>query len=314
VLDERHFKSKTIRSWSGLTRFFEHLAGTGAQWIFRGQENNEWGLQTTLERAILDFGLSESSGSKRSKEDQDKARRRVLAKGLDGCNVAKIERRLLREFKRRYHHFAQYIPDAGNVPEWLALMRHYGAPTRLLDFSYSPYVATFFALEKERTSKEPEVWAIDSDWADKRVRSVLPKGAQVRLRNDPLVKTEATFRAVFGRSEPIRLVLPVNPYRLNERLVIQQGIFLCPGDVAVPFVDNLAAICEGATSPQERVIRVRFPIDLETRRDMLSRLYRMNMNRATLFPGLDGFAQSLRGYLVFARLFRKSRDFAYGRS
>ena len=35
-----------------------------------------------------------------------------------------------------------------NRLEWLALMQHYGAPTRLLDFTRSPYVACFFALEE----------------------------------------------------------------------------------------------------------------------------------------------------------------------
>ena len=35
-----------------------------------------------------------------------------------------------------------------NRLEWLALMQHYGTPTRLLDFTRSPYVACYFALEE----------------------------------------------------------------------------------------------------------------------------------------------------------------------
>jgi hypothetical protein len=59
-----------------------------------------------------------------------------------------IEDILLRNFMRKYHHYSQHIPDRGNTLEWLSVMQHYGAPTRLLDFTYSVYVAAYFALEK----------------------------------------------------------------------------------------------------------------------------------------------------------------------
>ena len=58
------------------------------------------------------------------------------------------EERILRIFKRKAHHFLSAGPLPDDDFEWLALMQHHGAPTRLLDFTWSPYVAAFFALQR----------------------------------------------------------------------------------------------------------------------------------------------------------------------
>jgi hypothetical protein len=45
-------------------------------------------------------------------------------------------------------HFLADTPDQDDWLEWIALMQHYGAPTRFLDWTYSLYVAVFFAVER----------------------------------------------------------------------------------------------------------------------------------------------------------------------
>jgi hypothetical protein len=42
-------------------------------------------------------------------------------------------------------------------------MQHHGAPTRLLDFTYSIYVAAYFALES--ADADAAVWAVNAPWA-----------------------------------------------------------------------------------------------------------------------------------------------------
>ena len=105
------------------------------------------------------------------------------------------------------------VGDANRL-DWLALMQHYGTPTRLLDFTRSPYVACFFAIEKlpkkeaaqpkaeggqrendaeqpkneaEQPKNEPErignfaIWAVDTDWLI--THSTMPECNEDNLRD-----------------------------------------------------------------------------------------------------------------------------------
>jgi hypothetical protein len=65
----------------------------------------------------------------------------------------------LRIFQKKAHLFLTHIPERSDTFQWLALMQHHGAPTRLLDFTWSRHVAAFFALE--RTTKRAAVWAVN---------------------------------------------------------------------------------------------------------------------------------------------------------
>ena len=92
-------------------------------WTFRGQADAAWPLETSLTRYLRTFGGPSNGWRQR-------------------------ERHILHTFKRKAHVLLPETPEEGETLEWLALMQHHGAPTRLLDFSWSPYVAAFFALER----------------------------------------------------------------------------------------------------------------------------------------------------------------------
>jgi hypothetical protein len=188
--------------------------------------------------------------------------------------------------------------------EWLALMRHYGAPTRLMDWTWSFYVALFFAIhrtgEEHRTGKERcAVWALDLD----EVIRVMEPNVEKLIHGDPNVKKWETFEEVFKQEH--ELVVNVSAFRLNERLLVQQGTFLVPANVAVPFEDNLAAVLKKIKKP-EGLIKFNISAKRKTRQNILRRLHEMNIGRATLFPGLDGFAQSLDQLLAIPDVLRPS--------
>src|SRR5258708_4434671 len=65
--------------------------------------------------------------------------------------------------QRTYHQYANHVPRKNSEIEWLSVMRHHGAPTRLLDFTYSIYVAAYFALET--ADMDCAVWAVNGPWA-----------------------------------------------------------------------------------------------------------------------------------------------------
>ena len=94
--------------------------------------------------------------------------------------------------------------------------------------------------------------------------------------------------------EPKPFVALVNPFRQNERLTAQQGLFLCPGDVSQPFMDNLFS---PPTEPDEGGV-YRIPIDAQIKGEAIEELRRMNVTSATFFPGLEGFSKSLADWFA----------------
>jgi hypothetical protein len=79
---------------------------------------------------------------------------------------------------------------------------------------------------------------------------------------------------------------------------LQQGTFLCPGNIRLPFMDNLLYPYRdyGKTDKIRKII-CRFQVS--HLQEALKQSMRMNMTRESLFPGLDGFAQSIKYQLWF---------------
>jgi hypothetical protein len=71
-------------------------------------------------------------------------------------------------------------------------------------------------------------------------------------------------------------VYPENPLHLNERLTIQQGIFLCPGDIGVSFSENIQAM-DGWDS-SDNVVKIKLDLGSDQVAEFALMLKRMNVS------------------------------------
>jgi hypothetical protein len=267
-----------FRRWSDLIDYYR--TGLKEQeewrnWLFRGHQCDQWKLKSSLERAVVDRA------------------------GDNPNSMARVEKGLLRRFKRQAHHYVNAVPADDAWMEWQALMQHFGAPTRLLDWTYSFFVAAFFAVENVEPDKSCSIWAFDSSWWYHKAESALPSETRELIRADPNTKRPETVDAILNSTQPVPLVFPINPERLNERLVIQQGAFLVPGDVSRTFTENMSAPA-GEDDASPHLLRLDLAFDIKELRRAIRELHSMNINRATLFPGLDGFSAHFKN-LIFLR-------------
>ena len=76
---------------------------------------------------------------------------------------------------------------------------------------------------------------------------------------------------------------------MNRRYSLQQSIFVSTGNSSESFINQLSFLGEEIT---KAVIKIQLPSLLQ--KEVLRDLQRMNLNRASLFPDLDGYAASLR--------------------
>ena len=223
-------------------------------WAFRGQSNAAWPLFSSLSRYLKTYRVNKQAWPQQ-------------------------EARILRIFKRKAHLLLPRLPAADDAFEWLALMQHHGAPTRLLDFSWSPFVAAFFALE--HAAQDAAVWAVFPPGLNNRPNRTLRPSQEVTGDEiGPWV--QGAYEEHFLPNE-LNMAVIGEPHNMNQRLLAQGGTFVMPGVLDQP-IEDLA--------PPDSVVKFVLATDL-IRRDALAELYDMNISNATLFPGLDGLARSL---------------------
>ena len=229
-------------------------------WAFRGQADAHWNLEPTLSRYLRCYGVHTTVWSKQ-------------------------ELRIYGIFRRKAHQFLSHLPKENDAFEWLATMQHHGAPTRLLDFTWSPYVAAFFALE--RATKKSAIWAIYPPVL--RYEQAFPNFEEVAGNtHDHIGPWLAGNYEKYFVDNKFNFITQGEPYRMSRRHVAQSGTFVITSNIS----KSIESIVE--LNPNLKKGIVKFELDTEQlRHETLRRLYNMNITNATLFPDLDGLARSM---------------------
>ncbi|MEH0018387.1 MAG: FRG domain-containing protein [Desulfobacter sp.] len=222
-----------------------------------------------------------------------------------GGSYWQLEKHLLRNFRKYAQASTAREPDS--FWHLLAVAQHYGLPTRLMDWTYSPYIALHFALANlERFDTDGVIWSVNYKKVHDRLPGVLKKqlaseGAQaftVELLTNMgqrgqdyhsgdkafhrYVETLTQFDALGEAGE---FLLFFEPPSIDERIVNQYALFSVmtnPKRVLDDWLDQNPDFFRRIIIPAGLKWECRDKLDL------------CNITERVLFPGLDGLSSWLK--------------------
>ncbi|HEY3054375.1 MAG TPA: FRG domain-containing protein [Thermoanaerobaculia bacterium] len=179
------------------------------------------------------------------------------------------------------------------VWNWLSLAKHHGLPTRLLDWTYSPYVAMHFATYDVRHfGEDGAIWCVDyrktNEMLPKPLRAVLDQH-DVNIFTTEMINGVATTLDEFDAMSKHEFVLFFEPPSLDERIVNQFALFSLPSSATL----SLEGLLKQREAAYRRIV---FPAQLKW--EVRDKLDQVNITERVLFPGLDGLSQWLKRYFT----------------
>jgi hypothetical protein len=190
--------------------------------------------------------------------------------GSPSPTIQDIEKEMLEDFIRRSTPLISNTPN--NEIEWLALAQHHGLPTRLLDWSFNPLAALWFAVNKvcdgqsTETTKNGVVWMLDL--FDLKDILLTEKDAPLELKSTKVTRTR----------------------HIANRIVAQAGWFTCHAySDTEPHFDSL----EKESEFDDRLTKIMISSADNNFAKLRYMLDRCSVNHATISPDLDGLCRDI---------------------
>lgn len=151
--------------------------------LFRGQGDSAWRLRPTVDRL---------------REFSDRARRIEFVDNM------------VRQFWGQAEGLHSHRLKDVSPGERETLARHYGLPSIQLDWTRSPYVATFFAFwqAKEPTSGRVSVWVLDRRWIMEEADVVIDEEIDLDVHNVRRAEQQAVVVSLRGNQGFLDAVAP----------------------------------------------------------------------------------------------------------
>ena len=243
----------------------EQLNKLPNHFLYRGHANADWPLQSSLERII---------GSKWSAGE---------AKKFEEYSIA--------QFQSKFHLYDRENVKPDSKLAWLSIMQHYGVPTRLLDFTESPYVALYFALEayNPQTCADFAIFAFDySAIMECSIEQISSKDGEFsETRSSVYERQDQIFDEVVDRFA-YDIAWIAEPKQLNARLDRQAGSFLLSGNRGLRIENVLDS------KLYANVTMYKFCVAHDLYTGIFALLRKMNITSKSLYGDLDGLARSIR--------------------
>ena len=234
-------------------------------YVFRGHSVAEWKLIPSLERIIS-------------------------TEKWDAGYVTKLEDYSLSQFKSRFHLYDRENKSPVSKLEWLSIMQHYGTPTRLLDFSTSPFMALYFAIENNALAYPSDcaIYAIDFSAVMKKSVSIINEICPELGLDFMVVSQEQNiyYDEIIDNSH-FDVIWITEPQQLNARLDRQGGSFILSGNKGVRLEELLFSEPYSDCDIQKIIVQKKFfP-------NVYALLNKINISSRTVYGDLQGFAKSL---------------------
>jgi hypothetical protein len=203
-----------------------------------------------------------------------------------GGRYDELERHLIRNF-RKYAH--KDVVERDSFWNWLTLAQHHGLPTRLLDWTYSPFCALHFAtVNLQDAHLDGTVWKIDYH----KVSALLPPKLRARLKDlsANVFTTDILAEQVHNLEEFDLLskrdfLMFIEPPSIDDRIVNQFALFSIISNPRRRLDDWL----ESNPGVYQRIV-----IPARLKWEVRDRLDQANITERVLFPGLDGLSSWLK--------------------
>lgn len=214
------------------------------------------------------------------------------------ADIRRLELALLRNFRKYAHGEA---PGADSLWHWLTLGQHRGLPTRMIDWTYSPFVALHFVTaDTSAYDDDGIVWCVNFVEANNRLpprlRTILDKECSDTFTVDMLRELGSLREFDALSADPF--VVFVEPPAMDRRILNQFALFSLmssPSAVLHEWLLQNPDLC--------RSVVVRAPLKWEVR----DKLDQANINERVLFPDLDGLSRWLERYYTPTRPARTGR-------